>query len=207
MTAPCTETGATDPATDLPLVSCACPVYKDGPYQVGQTVPPDQCVLGDNLVWSAAYAPNGGSIFPTPPSCVPDAPGATGCPLLAPDPPVIPAVPSNISCKDVCSEYKKSNDGGVEIGYTCDATLCTASPEDADLVDEACSGLGKHDISEIIRLETAVGYSCSASQICGCEPKKKTNQKIFELNARQRLRGITPQCDLNGTLCGAPKSK
>ena len=206
MTAPCKTTGDTDPVTGLPLVSCACPMY-DGPYQVGQNIPADQCVLGDNLVWSAAYAPNGGSIFPTPPSCIPDAPGPDGCPLLSPDPPVIPPVPSQISCKDVCSEYQDSKEGGVEIGYTCDATLCTASPHDADLVREACSGLGNHDISEIIRLETAVGYSCSASQICGCEPKKETNQMIFELNAKQRLRGITPQCDLNGTLCGEPKKK
>jgi hypothetical protein len=31
------------------------------------------------------------------------------------------------------------------------------------------------------------------------------NQAIFELNARQRDRGIVPQCDLNGTFCGALK--
>ena len=58
-----------------------------------------------------------------------------------------------------------------------------------------------------LRLETTVGYSCSASQICGCAPKKKTSEAIFELNAIQRDRGITPQCDLNGTLCGEPKKK
>ena len=203
MTAPCKETGDTDPATGLPLVSCACPVY-DGAYQVGQDIPVDQCVLGDNLVWSAAYAPNG-TTFPTLPSCVPDAPGASGCPLLSPKPPVIPAVPSQISCSEVCSEYGSSNNHGVEVGYTCDATLCTASTDDADLVAVACAGLSKNSISEIIALETAVGYSCSASQICGCEPKKKTSEAMFELNARQRDRGIVPQCDLNGTLCGGLK--
>ena len=114
-------------------------------------------------------------------------------------------MPSQISCSDVCSEYGKSNNHGVEVGYTCDATLCTASTDDADLVAAACEGLAKHSISEIIALEITVGYSCSASQICGCKPKKKTNEAIFELNARQRDRNIVPQCDLNGTLCGAPK--
>jgi len=203
MTAPCTETGDTDPVTGLALVSCACPVY-DGAFQVGQTIPTDQCVLGDNLVWSAAYAPNG-KTFPTPPTCIPDAPGMNGCPLLAPNPPVIPAVPSQISCSDVCSEYGKSNQHGVEVGYTCDATLCTASIDDVDLVASGCGGLAKHSLSAIIALETAVGYSCSASQICGCTPKKKTAETIFELNARQRDRGIVPQCDVNGTLCGQAK--
>jgi hypothetical protein len=125
--------------------------------------------------------------------------------LLSPKPPVIPAVPSQISCSEVCSEYGSSNNHGVEVGYTCDATLCTASTGDADLVAVACAGLSKNSISEIIALETAVGYSCSASQICGCEPKKKTSEAMFELNARQRDRGIVPQCDLNGTLCGGLK--
>jgi hypothetical protein len=202
MTAPCTETGETDPATGLPLVSCACPVY-NGLYQVGED--DAQCTLGHDLVWSAAYAPDG-KTFPTTPSCVPDAPGTTGCPLLSPKPPVIPLVPSEISCSDVCSEYKKSNSRGVEVGYTCDATLCTASVEDAGLVAEACAGLGaKTDFPETILLETAVGKSCSASQICGCQPKQKTSHAIFELNAKQRDRGIVPQCDLNGTLCGQLK--
>jgi len=203
MTAPCTETGDTDPVTGLALVSCACPVY-NGAYQVGQKIAPDQCVLGDNHVWSAAYAPNG-KTFPTPPSCIPDAPGTSGCPLLSPNPPLIPPVPSHISCSDVCSEYGKSNNHGVEVGYTCDATLCTASIDDADLVASGCGGLAKNSLSEIIALETAVGYSCSASQICGCTPKKKTAEALFELNAKQRQRGIVPQCDLNGTLCGQPK--
>src|SRR5512144_3095509 len=43
---------------------------------------------------------------------------------------------TEISCSDVCSEYQKSNSQGVEVGYTCDATLCTASVEDAGLVAE-----------------------------------------------------------------------
>ncbi len=198
MTAPCKRTDDVDPATGLSLAQCACPTF-DGPYQVGQTG--QQCVLEDNSVWSAAYAP-GGTFPPPPPSCFPDAPGPSGCPLLSPKPPDIPAPPSNVSCKKVCDEYKKSKQGGVEVGFTCDATLCTATKADPDLVQEACSGLGDSPISEILKLEIEVGFSCAASQICGCEPEKKTNEAIFSLNERQRVRGISPQCDLNGTLCG-----
>ena len=56
MTAPCKRTGNTDPATGLPLVQCACPTYT-GPYQVGQPINADQCVLSNNQIWSAGYAP------------------------------------------------------------------------------------------------------------------------------------------------------
>ena len=87
--------------------------------------------------------------------------------------------------------------------FTCDATLCTATDADLDLVREACAGLGNSSVSETLKLETEVERSCAASQICGCQPQTKTNQAIFTLNERQRLRGISPQCDLNGTLCGA----
>src|SRR4030067_2346217 len=68
------------------------------------------------------------------------------------------------------------------------------------LVGEACSGLESCDVSEIIKLEEEVGCSCCASQICGCEPNGKTEEAVFELNEKQRERGITPQCDINGTL-------
>ena len=60
MTAPCKRTGKTDPNTGLPLVQCGCPTFT-GPYQVGQKVPQDRCVLEGNYVWSAAY-----SAMPTP---------------------------------------------------------------------------------------------------------------------------------------------
>ena len=205
MTAPCKRTGDIDPTTGLPIVQCACPTFT-GPYQVGQALNQtgQQCVLEDNLVWSAAFAPlEGGTIFPTTPTCFPDVPG--GCPLLSPNPPQIPPPPSNVSCAKVCAEYKRSNQKGVEIGFTCDATLCTATPADFDLVQEACSGLENSSVSEILKLETEVGFSCAASQICGCQPDKKTNASIFDLNERQRARSISPQCDLNGTLCGAPR--
>jgi hypothetical protein len=110
-----------------------------------------------------------------------------------------------VSSQEVCREYTQSNQAGVEVGFTCDATLCTATVDDFDLVQEACSGLGKSSVSEILKLETEVGFSCAASQICGCEPKKKTNEAIFNLNQSQRDLGISPQCDLNGTLCGEPR--
>jgi hypothetical protein len=52
MTAPCFKTG--NPG----IVQCSCPVF-DGPYQVGQNN--QACNLGDDLVWSAAYAPPSGA--------------------------------------------------------------------------------------------------------------------------------------------------
>jgi hypothetical protein len=54
MTAPCKRTGKTDPNTGLPLVQCGCPTFT-GPYQVGQGISQDQCVLQGNYIWSAAY--------------------------------------------------------------------------------------------------------------------------------------------------------
>ena len=56
MTAPCKRTGKIDPKTRLPLVQCGCPTFT-GPYQVGTAINQDQCVLGGNYVWSAAYTP------------------------------------------------------------------------------------------------------------------------------------------------------
>jgi hypothetical protein len=56
MTAPCKRTGKTDPNTNLPLVQCGCPTYT-GPYQVGTPINRDQCAIGSNYVWSAAYTP------------------------------------------------------------------------------------------------------------------------------------------------------
>lgn len=56
MTAPCKQTGKTDPNTGLPLVDCGCPTFT-GPYQVGTKINQDQCVLGSPNIWSAAYQP------------------------------------------------------------------------------------------------------------------------------------------------------
>lgn len=59
MTAPCKQTGKTDPNTGLPLVDCGCPTFT-GPYQVGTKIQQDQCVLGSPNIWSAAYQPPNG---------------------------------------------------------------------------------------------------------------------------------------------------
>ncbi len=210
MTAPCiiTTEVATVGEAEYQIAECACPTF-DGPYQVGQDIPrAPRCDINPpsaNLVWSAAFSPlQSISTFP-PPSCIPDAAGPTGCPLLSAVPgdpndpePFIPEPPSNVRCAKVCDEYKKSEG----VGFTCDATLCTATGRDVGLVEEACSGLQDSPISEIFKLEIEVGCSCCASQICGCEPNNETNDAIANVNQDQRDKGITPQCDINGTLCG-----
>jgi hypothetical protein len=216
MTAPCFKTGETG------IVQCSCPVF-NGPYQVGQN---DQaCTLGDNLVWSAAYAPpaatptatpdasaelntmmraSADAAVPAPPSCLPDAPGGIGCPLYDPGVTMIPP-DSGVDCAKVCDEYHSClQPKGAQAGFTCDATLCTDECNDRDLVSTACSGLAGCDISEIVKVETAAQCSCCASQLCECDPSKKTSKAISALNQQQRDRGITPQCDINGTLCGSP---
>jgi len=91
---------------------------------------------------------------------------------------------------------------GIEVGYTCDATLCT-DPTDLALVKDACAGL--EPPPEILKLEFQVGYGCAASQLCGCEPNKKTNEKIYDLNKAQKAKGIKTQCEINNTLCGKKK--
>ena len=208
MTAPCKTTidpatgrAPADPVTGLELVQCACPTYAGpppapfpgAPYQVGN-LGGNSCTLGGNNVWSAAY-----QVPITLPDCVPDAPAPYGCPLLPRN--FLPPLPANVSCQEVCSEYKQSNQNGIQVGFTCDATLCTAASDPA-LVASACTGLGKHSVAEILKLETEVGYSCSASQVCGCQPNRKTNEEIGRLNAVQRSEGIVTQCAYNGTLCG-----
>ena len=208
MTAPCTKTGEIDPNTGLAVVQCTCPAF-DGPYQVGQdnatcdlgTAPPSKGGAA-NRVWSAAFAPLPFiKTYPVTPTCFPDvAEGAGGCPLLARG--SIPAPPDDVSCQQVCAEYHQSRRKGVEKGFTCDATLCTATNDDRDLVALACKGLQNGPIGEIFKLETEIGCSCCASQICGCDPDDRTNGAIGLLNSAQRDRGIAPQCDLNGTLCG-----
>ncbi len=211
MTAPCKSTDESVMVGDdlLTIDVCACPTY-DGLYQVGQ--PTTQCDLtSSNQVWSAAFSPvtEAISTFP-PPGCFPDAAGPSGCPLLSavpdsdPPEPIIPLPPRDVDCGEVCAEYKESRqENGVEVGFTCDATLCTATGFESGLVKEACSGLNDSPISEILKLETEVQCSCCASQICGCKPNGQTNMEIVELNQMQRDISIVPQCDQNGTLCGA----
>jgi hypothetical protein len=214
MTAPCN-------ATNTPgIVNCSCPTF-NGPYQVGQNE--QACMLADNLVWSAAYAPPSAtptpavsvnvksesasvplvssSTAPSPAGCVPDAPGGFGCPLYTDgqQPPI------GVDCSKVCEEYRIcKQSAGVQTGYTCDATLCTDECTDRNLLGTACSELAKCDISEIVKAETAASCSCCASKLCGCNPNDRTNKEIYKLNQEQRDLGITPQCDINGTLCGSP---
>jgi hypothetical protein len=110
---------------------------------------------------------------------------------------------SNVDCTKVCDEYDScAQKAGAQAGYTCDATLCTDECNDRDLTGTACAGLSGCDISEIVKAETAASCSCCASQLCGCNPDAKTNNAIAALDQQQRDRGITPQCDINGTLCG-----
>ncbi len=196
MTAPCTRTSVDG------IVNCLCPTF-DGPFQIGLNN--QSCNLGNNMVWSAAYNPNATGTIPTPPEggCIPDAPESLGgCPLISEND--IPSPPPNIDCDQVCEEYEDCRDStGTEIGYTCDATLCTSQCNDRDLVELACAGLQSCEVSEIIKLEEEVGCSCCASQICGCDANSRTERAVFDTNQRQRSRGITPQCDINDTLCGS----
>ena len=216
MTAPCSKTDQTG------IVQCSCPVF-NGPYQVGQNE--QQCTLGSDLIWSAAYAPPATptatptasmaerasanpiavpAAIPSPPACLPDAPGGVGCPLYVPGNTMLPPG-SDVDCIKVCDEYDScKQSGGTQAGYTCDATLCTDECNDRDLLGPACSGLSGCDISEIVKAETEATCSCCASQLCGCNPTAKTNAAIYTLNQQQRDRGIKPQCDINGTLCGSP---
>ncbi|MGH7813721.1 MAG: hypothetical protein ACREQI_06920 [Candidatus Binataceae bacterium] len=214
MTAPCHSTGQSG------IVSCSCPVF-DGPYQVGQN--DEDCSLGGDQVWSAAYtvpsptptatpgATDGGAggssntgTSPMPAACIPDAPGGFGCPLYDPGQTVLPP-DSGVNCALVCKEYETcTQKKEIQAGFTCDATLCTDECNDRDLVQTACQGLTGCDISEIVKAETAAQCSCCASQLCNCNPTATTNAEISALNQQQRGRGITPQCDVNGTLCGTP---
>jgi hypothetical protein len=204
MTAPCYKNKDTDKTG---IVTCSCPVY-NGPFQIGQDN--QQCSLGDNLIWSAANNPSATGTTPTTTGCYPDTPGALGCPLLPPEPPAY-VPPAGISCQKVCQQYTTCRNGqGVEAGYTCDSTLCTAQCNDRDLSQQACAGLtsegrifGACDISEIAKAEEAAGCSCCASQLCGCEANNQTNKAIYKLVQAQTARGITSQCDQNGTLCGS----
>jgi hypothetical protein len=103
----------------------------------------------------------------------------------------------------------------VQVGYACDATLCTtigigqsgtSSPSvkaQAELAQQGCAGVGTmSNFQEIMLVEALANCSCCASQVCGCTGRNSTtNEKIGALNEAQRKQGIVPQCDINGTLC------
>jgi hypothetical protein len=198
MTAPCFGPVTTNPEDRTATIQCDCPNY-DGPFQIGKSGL--SCDIAPRA-WSAAYHPNAKPPDPCDMvvGCVPDAPeDSCGCPLY--DSGTVLPPNSGIDCGLVCQQYDGCVKGTeLELGYTCDATLCTSNSR--DLIFEACLGLQDCDLSEIFKAEQAAGCSCCASQLCHCEPNVQTNLAITGLNAAQRDEGDTPQCDINGTLCG-----
>lgn len=202
MTAPCAGPTMRNPDGTV-TIRCDCPIY-DGPFQIGQSG--QSCDIAP-LAWSASYNPSP----PMPPAnpcdmvaagaCIPDAPvDECGCPLYT-DETVLPPG-SGVDCDQVCQTYETCtrNDSDIQLGFTCDATLCTTT--DHDLVFDACLGLQHCDLTEIFKAEAAAACSCCASQLCDCTANAATERRIFTLNAAQREQGETPQCDINGTLCG-----
>jgi len=206
MTAPCFGPAMPGPDPRTATITCECPLF-DGPYQIGQDVDPASC-NNSPRAWSASYNPTPAPAPPANPcdlvpgGCIPDAPeDDCGCPLYDPGHTMLPPN-SGVDCGTVCEEYASCDRDDIELGFTCDATLCTS--QDHDLVFDACLGLEICTLTEIFKAETAAGCSCCASQLCGCDPNAPTNAKIAQLDASQRADGDTPQCDINGTLCGTP---
>ena len=199
MTAPCAGPTMSNPDGTV-TIGCDCPIYT-GPFQIGKN---GETCNDAPKVWSAAYNTT------TPPSnpcdlvgggCIPDAPAdQCGCPLYTSETVLPPD--SGVNCATVCQEYASCLRQGtsVQLGFTCDATLCTSQTQ--ALVLDACLGLQTCDLSEIFKAERAADCSCCASQLCNCSANGVTSNKVYELNAAQRAEGQTPQCDVNGTLCG-----
>ncbi len=200
MTAPCYDP-TTPGVDDTTMIQCQCPTY-DGPFQIGQDNM--SCENSANMVYSAAYnaaTPPTSNFCDMIDGCVPDAsPDNCGCGLYVPGVTALP-VDSGIDCNLVCQQYDTCERGSIELGYTCDATLCTT--ETTSLIADACDGLQNCDLSEVFKAESAAQCSCCASQLCGCTPNAITNQKIGTLNSQQNAAGTSTQCDINGTLCGS----
>jgi hypothetical protein len=201
MTGPCFGDAVPDPSNNTVTIHCDCPNY-DGPFQIGKA---GESCDDSPMTWSAAY--NAVQVPSNPcdlvNGCVVDAPtDSCGCPLYTSGTALPPD--SGIDCSVVCQEYASCNKGSthVELGYTCDATICTSTQH--DLIFGACQGLEQCDLSEIFKAESAAQCSCCASQLCGCTPNADTNVAIYTVDAAQRQAGETPQCDINGTLCGTP---
>ena len=113
-----------------------------------------------------------------PPLLIPDAPAdECGCPLYTSSTMLPPN--SGVDCNEVCNAYTSCMRQGsdIQLGFTCDATLCTSS--DHDLVFEACLGLQDCDLSEVFKAEAAAQCSCCASQLCNCVANTDTEHAIF----------------------------
>ncbi len=169
-------------------------------------------------VWSAAYNPNGGPISIPTDACVPDLPGEKGCGLYDENKDYSDIInPNGALCNNVCSFYGDSTVvSDQQVGYSCDSTLCTtlgigqgddfdpSVKDQLELMSKACDGIeGMNGMNQVLMVETLAECSCCASQVCECDSiNDTTNQNVFDLNQQQRDDGITPQCDINGTLCG-----
>ncbi len=243
MTAPCHYSGKQDSAGNS-LVQCQCPVY-EGPFEISQAgVPCDANKLTPSAarpktgapppvyVWSAAHNPafNHPTIDPPAGGCLPDAPDGKGCPLYSAQT-YYPVTKRSPLCREVCADYRagirpssnRSAPRGIQIGYTCDAALCTMlgngqtkPPEHdpllkAEILQNACGSLSElNGLRAILALEQIDQVSCGASQVCGCDTPGRdidaaTQAEIAALNKEQETVGVTPQCLINGTLCGARK--
>jgi hypothetical protein len=181
-----------------------------------------------SYVWSAAHNPKLNPADPPATGCLPDMAGDKGCPLYKPGA-TYPVAKGSPLCQQVCNSYRKdiranaSTAGkGVQIPYSCDAAICTTlgigqtpplpppNPlKKASLLQNACGGLSSQPgLQAIMTLEEMDQCSCCASQVCGCanpgtDINADTQAEIGKLNAGQQQIGIEPQCQINGTLCGA----
>jgi hypothetical protein len=118
-------------------------------------------VLGPPVyVWSAAHNPwqNREQIDPPTDGCLPDVPGQKACPLYS-QMTQYPVVKGSPLCQRVCDAYRNDTrqdaNGSLQVGYSCDAALCTtlgngqnepapANPlAKANLLQNACGGLAE----------------------------------------------------------------
>lgn len=211
---------------ELGQIGVPCNANSLTPRPAHASSPPAQ----PQYVWSAAHDPkaNPNTVSPPATGCLPDMAGAKGCALYSPTA-HYPVSRGSPLCKQVCESYKTSirqgtstsSSKGVQVAYSCDAALCTTlgigqktrpppNPlKKAGLLKDACGNLAQQSgLEAILALELADGCSCCASQVCGCanagaDIDAETQAEITKLNAQQQQLKITPQCQINGTLCGA----
>src|SRR5262249_23461471 len=203
MTAPCQETDAEG------TVECRCPLF-DGPFEVGKDG--QKCSLTDPPgVWSAAHnVSSSGSgqeavTFPTldVSTCTPDLPeDHGGRPLLPARPP--PAPPTRLGLRPGLRRVHAVPTAGDPGRLHVRRGALHAHLHQQRSRDDACGGLGNCDTTSIIQLETEMGCSCCASQICRCAANAGAQAEIAELDPEQRDRGVTPRWALSGALRRRP---